>query len=74
MMFDPSWDPLEQLTTLRQENLQLRNNQMQLAKAFNEQGETVKQLVNVANNMHEEILNLNSRLQLIELARQHEKN
>ena len=65
-MFDPDFDPMSELWALRQDNLQLRNNQMQLAKAFNEQGTTLTQLVTVINSMHEEILNLNARLQILE--------
>lgn len=74
-MFDPSFDPLAELQRIQQDSVQLRNNQMQLAKAFNEQGQTIQELVKVINNMHQEIIILNDRLQLLEMARQYdEKN
>jgi hypothetical protein len=68
-MFDPDFDPMSELRLLQQDNLQLRNNQMQLAKAFNEQGTTLTQLVNVIKNMQEEIMILHREIELMQLPR-----
>jgi hypothetical protein len=69
MMFDPDFDPMSELRALRQDNLQLRNNQMQLAKAFNEQSKTLEQLVVVIKNMQEEIMILHREIELMQLPR-----
>jgi hypothetical protein len=68
-MFDPDFDPMSELRALRQDNLQLRNNQMQLAKAFNEQSKTLEQLVVVIKNMQEEIMILHREIELMQLPR-----
>jgi hypothetical protein len=44
-MFDPSFDPFEELEALKNEMLVLKSNQYQLASAYNQQNEQILQTV-----------------------------
>jgi hypothetical protein len=59
-MFDPSFDPLEELhyckqelLRLKQEQLQLQHNVYEVARAFNQQSSLVKQLLDQNRDLND---------------------
>jgi hypothetical protein len=80
-MFDPEFDPLDQLQTANKHILQQQKQIMQqaknineLARAFNQRSEVIEKLVEVVNKQDLQINQLHDRLQILEIARQYETN
>ena len=68
------FDPLEMLQTLQKQVVQNAQNMALMAESFNERSHVINDLVKALNQQHLQLQDLNARLQLLEMARQHEKN
>jgi hypothetical protein len=80
-MFDPNFDPLQQLLDLQKQILQCGNNITQLAKNNHQRAELQTQMIDQMNKQTEAINNidailieLNNRIRLLEITDQYEKN
>jgi hypothetical protein len=80
-MFDPNFDPLQQLLDLQKQLLQCGNNITQLAKNNHQRAELQTQMIDQMNKQTEAINNidailieLNNRIRLLEITDQYEKN
>lgn len=68
------FDPLEMLHELQKQTLQNAQNMAKMAEAFNERSQVINDLVKALNQQHLQLQDLHARLQLLEMARQNEKN
>jgi metal-responsive CopG/Arc/MetJ family transcriptional regulator len=68
------FDPLEMLHELQKQTLQNAQNMAKMAEAFNERSQAISELTKALNHQHLQLQDLHARLQLLEMARQHEKN
>jgi len=78
-MFDPKFNPFDELQRLQQQHVQLLSNQSRLSKTVQEQTELIQQMVQHLNKLTEAINNLDlsvndlhGRLTLLEIARKYE--
>jgi metal-responsive CopG/Arc/MetJ family transcriptional regulator len=67
------FDPLEMLHALQKQTLQNAQNLTTMTSAFNERSQAINELVRALNHQHQQLQDLNARLQLLEMARQNEK-
>jgi metal-responsive CopG/Arc/MetJ family transcriptional regulator len=68
------FDPMEMLHALQKQTLQNAQNIATMTKAFNERSEAINELVRALNHQHLQVQDLHARIQLLEMARQNEKN
>jgi predicted RNase H-like nuclease (RuvC/YqgF family) len=61
-MFDPQFDPLERLENLTHDVRQLRQNELQIAQAINQQNDLIKQLTQELSNQSNKIIDLYQQL------------
>ena len=67
------FDPLEMLYELQKQTLQNAQNLATMAESFNERSKAIHELVKTMNHQHLQLLDLNSRLLILEM-KQNEKN
>jgi hypothetical protein len=68
------FDPMEMLQELQKQTLQNAKNMATMAEAFNERSQGMSELVKTINHQHLQLLDLNARLQLLEMKQPNEKN
>lgn len=65
-MFDPQFDPLAQLELMAQQLNQLKNNEVQIAQAINQQSELIRKITMEMSHLTNLIQSLEFRIRNLE--------
>lgn len=65
-MFDPQFDPLADLQMMKLEIQQLKNNEIQIAQAINQQSELIKKITLEITHLTNLLQSIEMRIRLLE--------